>query len=116
MNKDVLSIRKEKYIQEYSYDESTQQVLSTMNEQQLSVAFGLVALASADANGELKNMDTILNETMNKWETFKNVTMCYMKKPLLIKIAEFFIFLKALKFINPNVSSFNGACTETKSD
>lgn len=37
----------------HSYDESTQQVLSTMNEQQLSVAFGLVALASADANGEL---------------------------------------------------------------
>lgn len=37
----------------HSYDEKTQEVLSTMNETQLSVAFGLVALADADAKGEL---------------------------------------------------------------
>lgn len=39
----------------HSYDQKTQDVLATMNETQLSVAFGLVALADADASGELQH-------------------------------------------------------------
>ena len=39
----------------HSYDETTQDILNTMDEAQLSVAFGLAALASADAEGELSH-------------------------------------------------------------
>ena len=39
----------------HSYDQKTQDVLATMDETQLSVAFGLVALAQADEDGELSH-------------------------------------------------------------
>ena len=39
----------------HSYDQKTQDVLATMDETQLSVAFGLVALAQADVDGELSH-------------------------------------------------------------
>lgn len=68
----------------HSYDEETQEVLSTMNETQLSVAFGLAALADADAKGELTHA---LSEVEVDDEEIQNVLDSMNEEQLAVTYA-----------------------------